>query len=190
MQSGHGPPATGAFSLLKYAKRALEHAVEGAEDDREAAARDLEERGFGAGDVLVALSASGRTPYPLAAVEHARAIGAASIAITCAPQAPLASTVDIPIAVAVGPEVIAGSTRMKGGLAQKMVLHTLSTAVMIRMGRVRGNLMTGLSPVNQKLRERAIDIVAELARCTPDEARAALDQTDGSVERALERLAT
>lgn len=167
---------------------ALERAVEGAEDDSEAAPRDLRRRGFGPGDVLVALSASGRTPYALAAVEHAREIGASSIAITCAPEAPLASTVDLPIVLLVGPEVIAGSTRLKGGLVQKMVLHTLSTAVMIRLGRVRGNLMTGLRPGNQKLRERAVDIVAELAGCTIDEARAALERTDGSVERALESL--
>lgn len=183
-----GLPPDRVQGVIAGGAPALERAVEGAEDDREAASRDLRERDFGPGDVLVALSASGRTPYALAAVEHAREIGAASIAITCAPQAPLASMVDVPIALLVGPEVIAGSTRLKGGLAQKMVLHTLSTAVMIRLGRVRGNLMIGLLPANQKLRERAVDIVADLADCTIDEARAALEQTDGSVERALARL--
>ena len=88
----------------------------------------------------------------------------------------------------VGPEVVSGSTRMKGGLATQMVLHTLSTAAMVRLGRVRGNLMVGLRPQNAKLRERAARILVELSGCTPDQARAALESSNGSVERALEAL--
>jgi N-acetylmuramic acid 6-phosphate etherase len=95
---------------------------------------------------------------------------------------------DVSIAVEVGPEVIAGSTRMKGGLAQKMVLHTLSTAVMVRLGRVRGNLMTGVRAANRKLRERAIWIATELAGCSRQEAQRALDAAGGDVERALALL--
>ena len=165
----------------------MTRAVEGAEDDQDAAASDLSSRNFTAGDALVAISASGRTPYALSAVEYARSLGARTVAITCAPSAPLAARVEIPIVVEVGPEVIAGSTRLKGGLAQKMVLHTLSTAVMVRLGRVRGNLMTNLQPVNQKLRERAVWILGEISGCTVEQARSALEET-GSIEAALEKL--
>ena len=105
------------------------------------------------------------------------------------PHSPLATAVEIPIVVVVGPEAIAGSTRLKGGLAQKMVLHTLSTTVMVRLGRVRGNLMTSLLPVSQKLRERAVHIVSELAGCSEERARTALEGAGGSIEAALERLA-
>lgn len=169
---------------------ALRRAVEGAEDDAAAARADLAEIGLCEGDALVALSASGVTPYTRAAAEYAREIGAATIAITCSPDSPLAEAVEIPIACVVGAEAVTGSTRLKGGLAQKMVLHALSTAVMVRLGRVRGNLMTSLTPVNDKLRERAVGIVAELAGCTAEEAASALESSDGSIERALEKLSS
>jgi N-acetylmuramic acid 6-phosphate etherase len=167
---------------------ALVGAVEGAEDDVGAAVRDLSKLGLGRGDALVALSASGRTPYALAGLEHARQIGARSIAITCAPDSPLAARAEIAIVAMVGPEVIAGSTRMKGGLAQKMILHTLSTAVMVRLGRVHGNLMTGLRAVNTKLVERGVRILCELTNVSREEAERALDAAGGSVEKALEEL--
>jgi N-acetylmuramic acid 6-phosphate etherase len=167
---------------------ALVGAVEGAEDDVGAAVRDLSKLGLSRGDALVALSASGRTPYALAGLEHARRVGARSIAITCAPDSPLAARAEIAIVAMVGPEVIAGSTRMKGGLAQKMILHTLSTAVMVRLGRVHGNLMTGLRAVNTKLVERGVRILCELTHVSPAEAEAALDAAGGSVEKALEEL--
>lgn len=182
-----GMPRDRVQGIIAGGGAALTRAIEGAEDDREAAASDLVSRGFQSSDALVAISASGRTPYALSAVEYARAQGAKTIGITCAPAAPLAAAVEIPIIIEVGPEVIAGSTRMKGGLAQKMVLHTLSTAVMVRLGRVRGNLMTNLQPVNAKLRERAAWILGELSGCTPEQARAALEET-GSIEAALEKL--
>ena len=174
--------------LIAGGEAALRHAVEGAEDDAESAVRDLCALEFGGGDALVALSASGTTPYALGASAHARSLGAVCIGITCAPESPLVCAVDIPIVTEVGPEVISGSTRMKGGLAQKMILHTLSTAVMVQLGRVRGNAMTGMRAVNRKLRDRAERIVTELADCTLDEARDALDAADGSVEEALEAL--
>jgi N-acetylmuramic acid 6-phosphate etherase len=175
--------------IVAGGEAALAHAVEGAEDDADAALRDLEAHGFGERDALLALSASGTTRYVLAAAEHARALGATTVAVTCAPDSPLVEAVEIPIVVVVGPEAIAGSTRLKGGLAQKMVLHALSTAVMVRLGRVRGNRMTGLTPLNEKLRERARLIVTELSGCTPDEARSALESSGGSIEQALEKLA-
>ncbi len=164
---------------------ALRCAVEGAEDSRENGALDLERLDFVAADALVALSASGRTPYVLGATEHAHALGARTIGITCVPGSELARAVSIPIVLEVGPEVISGSTRMKGGLAQKQALHTLSTAVMVRLGRTWGNRMSHLSTTNQKLRERAVRTLCERSGCTLAEATAALEAAGGSLQQAL-----
>ncbi len=141
--------------IIAGGPRALLAAVEGAEDDEDAALRDLQDRDLGSTDALVAISASGRTPYTVAGLRYARGCGAVTIAVTCDPTSPLAEEADLAIVTEVGPEVIAGSTRMKGGLAQKMVLHQLSTAVMVRLGRVSGNLMSHVRPASQKLRRRA-----------------------------------
>ena len=127
--------------LVGVASGALSHAVEGAEDDRAAGARALDQVGGGPDDAMVGIAASGRTPFVLGALEHARARGAATIALCCAPGAPAAALAEIAITSEVGPEVVAGSTRMKAGSAQKMVLNMLSTAAMVRTGRVWGNLM-------------------------------------------------
>jgi N-acetylmuramic acid 6-phosphate etherase len=175
-------------AVIAGGEAALVRAVEGAEDDAEAAVRELRARGFGPRDALLALSASGRTPYALRACAHARSLGARSIGVTCAPGSELERAVDIAIVTPVGPEVIAGSTRMKGGLAQKMILHALSTAVMVKLGRVRGNLMTGVQPHSAKLRERALRIVAQLGGCSREQAERALAAAGGSVEVALEQL--
>jgi N-acetylmuramic acid 6-phosphate etherase len=166
--------------------RALREAVEGAEDNFEAGGWEVRERGLTLGDAIVAISASGTTPYALGAVEAAYQVGARSIGVSCDPSSPLAEAVEISIAPQVGPEVIAGSTRMKGGLVQKMILHTLSTTVMVKLGRVKGNLMTNLSPANDKLKQRALGIVLELTNLTPDRARQLLDQNGGCVEAALQ----
>jgi len=170
--------------------RALQHAVENAEDDPQAGALALEERGLTIGDVVVAISASGHTPFALGGVEAATRLGARTIAITCDPDSPLAESVEIAITPRVGPEVVTGSTRMKGGLAQKMVLSALSTAVMVRMGRVRGHHMTHVSPASSKLRGRALRMVMDLGGVGRDQARELLRQTEGSVEGALEVLAS
>jgi N-acetylmuramic acid 6-phosphate etherase len=175
-------------AVLAGGAAAFERAVEGAEDDADAARAELERRGLRAGDVVLALSASGSTPFALGAVARAREVGAKTIGVTCAADSALARAVDVPIVVPVGPEVIAGSTRMKGGLAQKMVLHALSTTVMVRLGRVRGNLMAEIRGASRKLRERGIRIVARLARVPPEEAARVLDDCGGSVPDALERL--
>jgi N-acetylmuramic acid 6-phosphate etherase len=175
-------------AILAGAPDALVGAVEGAEDDTEAARAALVDQGVGQGDAVVALSASGRTPFTLAAVEHARDRGARTIGITCNPGSPLARSVELPLVVVVGPEAITGSTRMKGGLAQKIVLHALSTTVMVRLGRVRGNLMTEVRAVSSKLRSRGASIVARLAEVSGEEAARALDEAAGSVEGALDRL--
>jgi N-acetylmuramic acid 6-phosphate etherase len=124
----------------------------------------------------------------LGGIEAACNLGARTIAITCDPDSPLAELVEIAIAPQVGPEVVTGSTRMKGGLAQKMVLSALSTAVMVRMGRVRGHHMTHVSPVSSKLRGRALRMVMELGGVGRDRARQLLRQSEGSVEIALEVL--
>ena len=167
---------------------ALERAVEHAEDDPDAAAHDLDARGFRPRDVLCALSTSGRTPYTLGGVQHAQRIGAHTIGITCNPGAPLASEVDHPIVVTVGPEVIAGSTRLKGGLAQKMVLHALSTAVMVQLGRVHGNLMSDIRAVTSKLRGRALAILMRVGPLEQDEAERLLVEAGGSLRKALDLL--
>lgn len=168
--------------------RALRHAVEGAEDDAAAGALELEERGVTLGDAVVAISASGSTPFVLGAVEAAGKVGARTIAITCDPDSPLAHAVEIAIAPEVGPEVVTGSTRMKGGLVQKMILAALSTAVMVRMGRVRGHHMTHVTPVSSKLERRALQMLMELGRVDEASARALLRRSEGSVERALALL--
>jgi N-acetylmuramic acid 6-phosphate etherase len=176
--------------LMAGGDRALRSAVEGAEDDADAGALELEERGVTLGDVVVGISASGTTPYVLGAVESAGKLGARTVAITCDASSPLADSVEIAIAPEVGPEVVTGSTRMKGGLAQKMILTALSTAVMVRMGRVRGHHMTHIAPASSKLRGRAVRIVMELGAVDKDRARDLLRTTEGSVEAALQMLET
>lgn len=171
--------------LIAGGPAALIRAREGAEDDADSARVALRAREVGPRDAVVALSASGRTPYALAALDFARGAGARRIAITCDPASPLARAAEIAIAPATGPEVIAGSTRMKGGLAQKMVLHALSTAVMVRLGRVEGNRMTHLRPGSQKLWRRAIALVQELGRVGEAQARALLERSHGDVAEAV-----
>ena len=173
-------------ALIAGGDRALRHAVEGAEDDPHAGAFELEERGVTLGDVVVGISASGTTPYVLGAIESAAKLGARTIGITCDPGSPLADSVEIAILPEVGPEVVTGSTRMKGGLAQKMILAALSTAVMVRIGRVRGHHMTHVSPVSNKLRDRAVRILMELGGVDDARANELLRQTGGSVEQALD----
>lgn len=171
--------------LVAGGPAALTRAREGAEDDSESARTALRARELGPRDAVVALSASGRTPYALAGLEVAYQVGARRIAITCDPDSPLARAAEISIAPFTGPEVIAGSTRMKGGLAQKMVLHSLSTAVMVRLGRVEGNRMTHLRPGSRKLWQRALALLQELAGVDESTARDALERSYGDVAEAL-----
>jgi N-acetylmuramic acid 6-phosphate etherase len=166
--------------------KALQFAVEGAEDNAEAGGWELRERGLRLGDAVVAISASGSTPYVLGGIEAAHEVGARSIGITCDPDSPLAEVCEITIAPEVGPEVIAGSTRMKGGLAQKMILHLLSTTVMVRLGRVQGNLMTNLAATNLKLQQRALGILMHLSGLGRSEAQDLLHRHGGCVEAALQ----
>ena len=165
---------------------AVWRAVEGAEDRGEDARTALRRSELMPGDAVVGISASGRTPFTLAALEEARRVGARRIAISCDPGSPLAALAEVSIAPEVGPEVIAGSTRLKGGLAQKMVLHLLSTTVMVRLGRVEGNLMTNLHPASRKLRGRALRIVMTLGGVDRETAESLLERSHGSAHAALE----
>ncbi len=136
-------------------------AVEASEDDREAGAADVQSRGVNANDAVVGIAASGRTPYTTGAVEYARSIGALTLCITCNENTALAAAVEIPLEPIVGPEVIAGSTRMKSGTAQKLVLNMLSTMTLVKLGYVKGNRMANMQTKNIKLRERAVGIVSD-----------------------------
>ena len=167
---------------------ALRRSIEGAEDDPAAGARCVREARVGRDDVVVGIAASGTTPWVLGAVTEARDRGAATIALTCHPGSPLSRLAEISIAPEVGPEVIAGSSRMKAGTAQKMVLNTLSTATMIRLGKVYGNLMVDVRPTNAKLRRRAVRMLQEAAGADADTARRALEATGYEVKPALVML--
>jgi N-acetylmuramic acid 6-phosphate etherase len=164
---------------------ACHRAVEASEDDAAAGARDLEQRGFAKADALVGIAASGRTPYTVGAVEHARRIGALTIAITCVPESAISKAVEIPIVALVGPEVIAGSTRLKAGTAQKLILNMLSTATMIKLGYVTGNRMTNVQTRNVKLHARAIRILQAEAGLSAPQAQSVLDEADGQLPLAL-----
>jgi N-acetylmuramic acid 6-phosphate etherase len=163
-------------------------AQEAAEDDAAAGAADLAAASVSDADVVVALSASGRTPYTLAAAEAAHAAGAFVVAVTCAEATPLEAAADLAVVVPVGPEVIAGSTRMKAGTAQKLVLNTLSTGAMVRLGRTYGNLMVDVVASNEKLRLRAQRAVALAAGVDDAEAEAALRAADGEPKTAIVAL--
>lgn len=183
-----GYPPERVQAIMAGGPTALIRAVEGAEDDPEAARLALRRRQLVPGDAVLAVSASGRTPFALGALAEAEAAGARRIAITCDPGSPLAKAAEVAIAPEVGPEVIAGSTRMKGGLAQKMVLHLLSTTTMVRLGRVEGNLMTNLHPASRKLHRRALAIVMSLGNVDEERARSLLEASHGSVHDALARV--
>jgi N-acetylmuramic acid 6-phosphate etherase len=183
-----GYPAERVQAIQAGGPGAVWRAAEGAEDQADEARAELRRRELLAGDAVVAISASGRTPFTLAALDEAARVGARRLAITCDPGSPLAARAEVAIAPAVGPEVIAGSTRMKGGLAQKMVLHLLSTTVMVRLGRVEGNQMTNLVPASRKLEVRAVRILSSLGRVDEAEARRLLRDCHGSVQDALARL--
>lgn len=164
---------------------AIIKAVEGAEDNSALGKTDLEKIKFTAKDVLVGLSASGRTPYVLGAMAYARALGAATVAVTCCPGSEIDCGADIGIAPMPGPEVVTGSTRMKSGTAQKMVLNMLSTCTMIRLGKVYGNLMVDVKPTNEKLFQRCISIVCSAVNCDENTARAALEKCNYSAKTAI-----
>ncbi|HAJ37809.1 MAG TPA: N-acetylmuramic acid 6-phosphate etherase [Chloroflexi bacterium] len=188
------PPTFGAdprqiVGVIAGGERALRHSVEGAEDDTEQAVEDMKALGLCADDVVVGIAASGRTPYTLAAMHYARSIGAKVGCIVNNPHTPMEKVAHYPIVVLCGPEVVTGSTRMKAGTAQKMVLNMISTATMIRLGKVYENLMIDVTPTNEKLRARAINIVQAITQADAEAAAQALDAY-GSVKAAAFALLT
>lgn len=176
------------MGVMAGGERAMFKAVEGAEDNAEAGREDMKQINLSAKDVLVGIAASGRTPYVLGAMAYANEIGAKTVALTCNKASEMNAVADIPIGVETGPEVITGSTRMKCGTAQKMVLNMLSTGAMIRLGKVYGNLMVDVMPTNEKLVRRAISIVATAAGVDEEEARRTLEACGFSVKTAIVML--
>ncbi|WP_030750285.1 N-acetylmuramic acid 6-phosphate etherase [Streptomyces griseus] len=171
--------------LIAGGPSAMIQAVEGAEDSKELAAADLDALGVGPDDTVVGISASGRTPYAIGAVEHARTLGALTIGLSCNADSALAAAAEHGIEVVPGPELLTGSTRLKAGTAQKLVLNMLSTITMIRLGKTYGNLMVDVRASNEKLRARSRRIVA-LATGAPDEQiEAALTAAGGEVKNAI-----
>ena len=189
------PPTFGikrgiVVGVIAGGRRALTEAVEGAEDSYAAGARDLAARKLSARDVVVGLAASGGTPYVLGALQFAQRRRATTVCVTCNAGSPLARLADIPIVIATGPEALAGSTRLKAGTAQKLVLNMLSTAAMVRLGHVYDNWMIDVAQTNRKLRRRAAGILEAAAGATPAQARQALAAASDDLRLALVMLKT
>jgi N-acetylmuramic acid 6-phosphate etherase len=184
------PPTFGTLpemvqGIMAGGETAISDAVEGAEDDRSAGEASMLKNKVDHSDVVVAIAASGTTPFVLAAVEFAREQGAATVGLACNSPSPLLDNVDVSIGVLVGPEVLAGSTRLKAGTAQKMVLNMLSTATMVRLGKVYQNRMVDVQTTNKKLIRRAIEMVSELGDVSPEIATELLQESGNHVKTAV-----
>jgi N-acetylmuramic acid 6-phosphate etherase len=178
------PPSTVQF-VMAGGVRALSRAVEADEDSRELGVREIRKKKPGKTDVVIGIAASGRTPFTVAAVEYARKAGAKTIALACNPDSPLERAAELAIVVETGPEVVSGSTRMKAGTAEKLVLNMLSTGAMVKLGYVYGNLMVNLHQKNTKLTERAVTIVARALGINREKAREALKRAGRDVPIAI-----
>jgi N-acetylmuramic acid 6-phosphate etherase len=165
-------------------------AVEASEDDENAGGTDLQQRGLADKDVVVGIAASGKTPYTIGAVRYARSLGAFTIALTCVPESPITRAAELSIVPVVGPEVLTGSSRLKAGTAQKMVLNMISTATMVGLGYVSGNRMSNMQARNTKLRERAVRIVAAEIGLDQASAKKELEASGWNVRATIERLKT
>ncbi len=170
--------------LIAGGDTALRRSSEASEDSPEQGAHDLVQAGFSARDTLLGIAASGRTPFVLGAMAHARNLGALVLSLACVPSSEMSRLADIAITPVTGPEILAGSTRMKAGTATKLVLNMLSTALMIRSGATLGNLMVNVQPTNAKLADRARRIIQSVTRCSPEQAVQLLDAA-GSVKAAI-----
>jgi N-acetylmuramic acid 6-phosphate etherase len=175
-------------AILAGGPAAIATPVEGAEDDAGAGVAAIDEAGVGPFDSVVGIASSGRTPYVVAAVRHARELGAFTVGLVSNVGSPLATAADRAIEVVVGPEVVSGSTRLKAGTAQKLVLNMITTITMVRLGKTYGNLMVDVRPTNHKLRERAVRIVRQTTGTGSEAARAALDAADWDVKTAAVTL--
>lgn len=171
--------------IIAGGERALSRATEASEDDPEAGVRDLLASGFGPGDALVGIAASGRTPYVLGAIAAARKMGALTAGISCTPDSELSRAVEFPMEPKPGPEILTGSTRLRAGTATKMVLNMISTGVMIRLGYVYGNLMVNVQPTNHKLEARARRIIEQATGVTTSRAAELLEESGRSVRTAI-----
>ena len=180
-----GIPPELVVGLIAGGPAALTDAVEGAEDDREGGAREIRELNVNENDSVIGVAASGRTPYAIGGLQEAKKRGALTISITCNHPSPLGELAEIRITLVVGPEVVSGSTRLKAGTAQKMVLNMISTAVMIRLGKTYSNLMVDVQPTNVKLRQRARRIVAEATGLDLQRAGDILSACNGEVKTAI-----
>ncbi|WP_318466569.1 N-acetylmuramic acid 6-phosphate etherase [Photobacterium leiognathi] len=184
------PPTYGSkpeqvIGLIAGGHQAILKAVENAEDNREMGAQDLIDLNVTEKDVLVGIAASGRTPYVMGAMEYAKSQNAMVACISCNPQSPMAALADVAITPVVGAEVVTGSSRMKAGTAQKLVLNMLTTGAMIRVGKVYGNLMVDVEATNAKLVERQKNIVMQATECSREEAEQALTQCNGHCKTAI-----
>ncbi|MER9327319.1 N-acetylmuramic acid 6-phosphate etherase [Mesorhizobium sp. M0488] len=180
-----GVPEGMVVGLIAGGPDALVRSLEGVEDDPKMGAQALREIGLTPDDVVVGIAVSGRTPYVIGGLNYARQVGATTVALSCNPASTIAGVADIAISPLVGPEVLTGSTRLKSGTAQKLVLNMLTTASMIRIGKSYQNLMVDLNPSNKKLVARAIRIVMQTTGCTAPRARQALGQTGNDVKLAI-----
>ncbi|AHK18062.1 N-acetylmuramic acid 6-phosphate etherase [Yersinia similis] len=180
-----GVPHGMVIGLIAGGPEALLKAVEGAEDDTALGMRDLQDLQLTATDMVVGLAASGRTPYVIGALRYARELGCPTAAISCNPDSPIAQEAQVAISPVVGPEALTGSTRMKSGTAQKLVLNMLSTGTMVKLGKVYQNLMVDVKATNVKLVDRACRIVVEATGVSRAEAEYALRQTDFEVKPAI-----
>jgi N-acetylmuramic acid 6-phosphate etherase len=180
-----GLPPGRVIAIMAGGTAALTRSIEGAEDDGAAAAHDVAEAAVSASDAVVGIAASGRTPYVVEALRSARERGALTVGIANSAPAPLLAAADVPIALLTGPEILAGSTRLKAGTAQKLVLNMLSTGAMVRLGHVFGNRMIDVTVTNVKLRSRAEVIVSDIVGCDVAEASRLLDAADEEVRVAV-----
>lgn len=171
--------------LIAGGAQAIWRAVEGAEDSDTLAAADLKSKQLNAADIVVGIAASGRTPYVIGGLRYAKSMGCQTVSLTCSPDSQMSKIADHSLTVVTGPEVIMGSTRMKAGTAQKMVLNMLTTATMIKLGKVYSNLMVNVQATNRKLQERAKRIVSLAAGVSWSEAEAALYAASGSTKLAI-----
>lgn len=181
----YGVPPEMVVGIIAGGERALRHPIEGAEDNREQGKADLQAVNFNEKDVLVGIAASGRTPYVIGALEYARSLGATTVAIASNPQSAMAQIADIAIETVVGAEVLTGSSRMKSGTAQKLVLNMLTTASMVRIGKCYQNLMVDVQASNEKLKARAIKIVMEATDCSQVEAEQTLKVAENNAKLAI-----
>jgi N-acetylmuramic acid 6-phosphate etherase len=179
-----GVPPDLVQGIIAGGREAVFRTIEGEEDDEEAGVREIRAAAAPA-DAVIGIAASGSTPYTLAALQEARRLGCLTVAITCNPGSPLGAAAEIAIEPSVGPEVIMGSTRMKSGTAQKLILNMISTGVMVRLGKVFSNLMVDMVASNRKLRDRARRIVRIATGAAPVEAARALDEAGGQAKTAI-----